>query len=232
LIKSLILVVFGFFVMSLEGWSQNDSLNRLIPADSLIQKAPPITNQRKVDSVRKAFDPKKATIRSLILPGWGQAYNKKYWKIPIVYGALGTTAGIFIWNIDNYKALRFAYTAKYEANLPVKDPQSNYPGPYRDSTKIRQADPRFTQFDLNTIKVYRDEFRRNIDYTVLFFLVFWGLNVVDATVDAHLKAFDVSPDLSFRFKLGPSHMAGTTGLSLVLGVKNKKDYKPRILSVP
>jgi len=50
-------------------------------------------------SVKKKFNPKVATFRSAILPGWGQFYNKKYWKIPIVYGALGTTAGIFFYNL-------------------------------------------------------------------------------------------------------------------------------------
>ena len=69
------------------------------------------------------------------------------------------------------------------------------------------------------LRSYRDDFRRNIDYSALFFLALWGLNVVDATVDAHLKPFDVSPDLSLRFKIGPSDMARTTGVSLVLAFK-------------
>jgi hypothetical protein len=219
-------------LLSSAAHAQVDSSASLTTPDTLIREATPISDQAKIDSVRKAFVPRKATIRSLILPGWGQAYNKKYWKIPIIYGALGITTGVFVYNIENYKALRFAYTAQYEAGLPERaGAPVGYNGPFRDSTKYRQADPRFIQFDLNTIKVYRDEFRRNIDYTVLFFILFWGLNVADATVDAHLKAFDVSPDLSFRFKLGPSQMAGTTGLSLVLGVKNKSDYRPRLLPV-
>ncbi|HET7897553.1 MAG TPA: DUF5683 domain-containing protein, partial [Flavisolibacter sp.] len=54
------------------------------------------------------------------------------------------------------------------------------------------------------------------DYSVLVFILFWGLNVVDATVDAHLKLFDVNPDLSLKLKFGPSQFAGTTGLSFVL----------------
>ena len=194
-----------------------------VPVDTLIKRSAEAENLRKIDSVRKAFVPKKATIRSAILPGWGQAYNKKYWKIPIVYGALGTTAGIFFYNLKTYRDLRFAYTAVYEANLPKYDPNNTtYLGPFRDSTKYRQADPRYIQLDQNSIKVYRDEYRRNIDYSVLFFLLFWGLNVVDATVDAHLKAFDVSPDLSFKFKIGPSQFARTTGLSLVLAFKDKR----------
>ena len=48
---------------------------------------------------KKKYNPKVATFRSLVLPGWGQAYNKQYWKIPIVYGALGTTAGVFLYNL-------------------------------------------------------------------------------------------------------------------------------------
>lgn len=232
MIKRAVYTVLCCMVFSLVAFAQTDT-TRPVPVDSLIQQSETISNQSKIDSVRRAFSPKKATIRSAILPGWGQFYNKKYWKIPIVYGALGITGAVFFYNINNYKALRFAYTAIYEANLPSRvNAPPNYPGPFRDSTKYFQADPQFRQFDLNSLQVYRDEFRRNIDYSVLFFFVFWGLNVVDATVDAHLKAFDVSPDLSLRFKFGPSQMAGTTGLSLVLGVKNKADYKRRLLPVP
>jgi hypothetical protein len=54
---------------------------------------------------------------------------------------------------------------------------------------------------------------------VLVFIIFWGLNVVDASVDAHLKSFDVSPDLSLRFKAGYSDIARTNGVSLILQIK-------------
>src|SRR5215213_9820775 len=57
----------------------------------------------------KKHNPKIATFRSAVLPGWGQAYNKKYWKIPIVYGALGTTAAVFFYNLKTYKDLKQAY---------------------------------------------------------------------------------------------------------------------------
>src|SRR3954452_6819072 len=59
-------------------------------------------------ALSKKHNPKIATLRSAILPGWGQAYNRKYWKIPIIYGALGTTAGVFFYNLKTYKLLRKA----------------------------------------------------------------------------------------------------------------------------
>ena len=189
-------------------FSQTDTTKNPVRTDSLVKVAPPLQNRSKADSVRKAFSPKKATIRSAILPGWGQAYNKKYWKIPLVYGALGTTGVIFFYNMNTYRDLRFAYKAKFEASTG-------------DSTNYRNIKPELVPLDMNALRTYRDEFRSNIDYSVLFFLLFWGLNVVDATVDAHLKLFDVNPDLSFKLKFGPSKMAGTTGLSLVLALKGK-----------
>jgi hypothetical protein len=70
-----------------------------------------------------------------------------------------------------------------------------------------------------SLRFYRNQYRRDIDYSALFFIVFWGLNVVDAAVDAHLKAFDVSPDLGLYIKPGHSEMAGTNGISLVLAFK-------------
>ena len=189
-------------------FSQTDTTKNPVRADSLLKTAQTLKDQPKADSIRKAFSPKKATIRSAIIPGWGQAYNKKYWKIPLVYGALGTTGAIFFYNLNTYRDLRFAYKAKYQASI----------APY-DSTNYKNIKPQYLPIDMNSLRIYRDEFRSNVDYSVLVFILFWGLNVVDATVDAHLKLFDVNPDLSLKFKFGPSQMAGTTGLSLVLAFR-------------
>ena len=70
-------------------------------------------------AISKKHNPKIATLRSAILPGWGQAYNRKYWKIPIVYGALGTTAGIFFYNLKTYKLLRKAVIFRSDTIPPT-----------------------------------------------------------------------------------------------------------------
>lgn len=165
------------------------------------------------DSIKKKaaryFNPRTATIRSAILPGLGQVYNKKYWKVPIIYGALGTTAAVYLYNIDTYRSLRQAYiyiTDTIPANNVLIDPQ-------------------FSNLSPTAIRSYRDSFRQNIDYAVLFFLLFWGLNVVDAAVDAHLKAFDVNDNLSLQIKPGHSMMANTNGISLVLNIGKRNVSK-------
>ena len=157
----------------------------------------------------KQHSPKIAATRSAILPGWGQIYNKKYWKLPIVYGALGVAGGVFVFNIKNYKELKFAYAAKYKASLAP---------PLRDSTDYFNIKPSLLPLSLESLRFNRDQFRRNVDFSVLVFVLLWGLNVVDAAVDAHLKSFDVSPDLSLQIKPGHSDLAGTNGLSLVLHI--------------
>jgi hypothetical protein len=186
----------------------NDSTKRMIPVDSIPQVAGQLSNVDKTDSILKHHSPRKAAIRSAIVPGLGQIYNKKYWKVPIIYGALGISGAVLAYNLTNYRALKVAYRAKYNASL--RPPDSS------EWSKIR---PDLVGIDMNALRSYRDEFRRNIDYSILAIILLWGLNVVDATVDAHLKAFDVNPDLSLKFKLGPSQMAGTTGVSLVLAFK-------------
>lgn len=196
-----------------------DTSRPMIAVDSLPRLAEP-TADRKIDSVVKRHSPHKAAIRSAILPGWGQIYNKKYWKLPLVYGALGTTAGIFLWNVQNYRDTRFAFQAKYKAALKPYDPaRPNDPGPFRDSTDYFKIKQSLMPYSQESLRRARDSYRRNVDYSVLFFLLFWGLNVVDATVDAHLKAFDVSPDLSLRFRAGYSELARTNGVGLVLTFK-------------
>jgi hypothetical protein len=169
-----------------------------------------VTTSATADSIRQAqkkkHDPKVATRRSAILPGWGQIYNKKYWKLPLVYGALGTTAGVFFYNVKTYKLLKLAYIYRTDT----------------DSTNDALIDPRFNVLSTPAIRTNRNLFRQNVDYAVLFFIIFWGLNVVDATVDGHLKAFDVSDNISVSFQPGHSNMANTTGLSVVFDIHARK----------
>lgn len=152
----------------------------------------------------KKHNPRIATFRSAVLPGWGQAYNKKYWKIPIVYGALGTTAAIFVYNLKTYRSLKQAYI--YIADTIASN----------DAL----IESRFRNLSPESIRSYRTSFRQNVDYSVLFFLIFWGLNVVDATVDGHLKAFDVGGDITLKIR--PRFNYKVTGISFVFSLKDNR----------
>lgn len=144
--------------------------------------------------------PRKATIRSAILPGWGQAYNKKYWKVPFVYGALGTAAGFFIYNRKEYVDARDAYRNKLDG----------------DPTNNGLIKPKFQPIDPEAVRQYRIAVRQYVDYSVLAFLILWGLNVVDATVDGHLKAFEVTDNLSLQINPSYSPQTRQANLGLVL----------------
>lgn len=164
----------------------------------------------KVDSLIKAQNsPRKAAIRSAIIPGWGQIYNKKYWKAPIVWGALGVTGYIFVDNLHTYQDLKFAYAAKYKTTL-------NPP----DSSDYDQIKDQYKPIGLESLKAGRDQFRQYVDYAAVFFILFWALNVVDATVDAHLKAFDISPDLSLKVKPMYNPLVKAGGVSFVFNFKH------------
>jgi uncharacterized protein DUF5683 len=209
-------IIYSVFclLISASAFSQVDSTKKLVFIDSLNNKPiPTVGNRSKIDSILKFHSPAKAAFRSAVFPGLGQIYNKKYWKLPIIYGALGTTAAVFFFNLSTYKDLRFAYTAKIEAQplaIPNRRP---------DSVNYRKIKPELLPIDLNALRTYRNQYRKNIDYSVLVFILLWGLNVADAAVDAHLKTFDVSPDLSFHFRIGHSQLAGTNGMSLILAFK-------------
>jgi len=174
--------------------------NILAQEDSLLI---PVLHVKK-DTVL-TFNPKKAIIRSAIIPGWGQITNKKIWKVPLVYGALGTTAFLFRRNIIQYRDSKSAYILATD-NDPSNDDQIKQP-----YYSVKDQPER--------IKEFRNAVRQNVDYCVVFFVLVWGLNVADAAVDAHLKSFDVSDDLSIQFKAGYSPMARTNGLSLVMTIK-------------
>jgi hypothetical protein len=161
-----------------------------------------VRNSDSLSSSKIIYSPRKAIVRSAIIPGWGQAINKKYWKIPIVYAALGTTTYLFFRNLNQFKDAKNAYILATD-----NDPSNDIliPQPYYS---VKDQPER--------IRVFRNQVRQNIDYSVVFFMLFWGLNVVDAAVDAHLKTFDVSDKLSFQIKAGQSSMSNAHGLSIIV----------------
>ncbi len=127
----------------------------------------------------KPHSPKRAAIYSAILPGTGQIYNKKYWKTPIVYAAFGTI-GYFIHDNNNqYKEYREAYKIRMSGNPNLTD---KFADKYTDEN----------------LKIMRDYYRRNIELSVIIATVVYALNIIDASVDAHLFKFDVSEDLSIN----------------------------------
>ena len=215
------LFIFSILLFSLSLSAQHKEKEKFISTDSSKTVTEIIDSSAKGEKVKKekVYNPKTAALRSAIIPGWGQVYNRKYWKLPIVYGAIGITGYVFVYNYSNYKDTRFAYKVKYNM-------RANHSA--ADSALFPKVKKELQPLSEESLRFYRDEFRRDIDYSVLIFLLAWGLNVVDAAVDAHLKAFDVSPDLSFQIKPGHSAMAGTNGLSLVfnLGTNKKRALLP------
>jgi len=151
--------------------------------------------------------PKIATQRSAILPGWGQAYNKQYWKIPLVYGVLAIPAATYQYNANLYSKAKFAYEARFkEAN--------------GDKSDVSKIDPTLKNLGLASLQSYRNIFRKDRDYSIMWFILGWGLNVLDATVSGHLKEFDINNDLSLKIQPSYQPQFRQAGLSLQLHFKN------------
>ncbi|MBQ0089830.1 MAG: hypothetical protein KBT27_10925 [Prevotellaceae bacterium] len=144
-------------------------------------------------------DPKRALWLSLVLPGAGQIYNRKYWKLPIVYGGfLGCTYAL-LWNQQMYSDYSQAYldimdddpqTASYKKMLP---PGYNIAGKEEQFKKI--------------FKHKKDYYRKYRDLSIFCFAGVYLISVIDAYVDAQLSTFDISKDLTMR--VGPSIMKNT-----------------------
>ena len=149
----------------------NDSLKNKIRNDSIQTKR----------ATKKAIysNARKAPIMSACLPGLGQIYNKKYWKAPVIYVALG---GIGYWGITNQ--IKYKY---YSNNLKAiyDDDESTI------NTTLYSSDQLVTQ------KRYYRKYR---DMAVILGALVYFVNIIDANVDAHLKTFDVSDDLSMQIK--------------------------------
>jgi len=171
--------------------------------------------EHKKDSLKKNYkDPHKASIYSAILPGAGQVYNGKIWKVPIIYTALGISAYAYFYNRSWYEKCQYALAVASSGttnqdSLNAVDPKLR---------PLASQGPSASNYIIN----YRNDFRKNQDYSALFFLLFWGLNIVDASVDAHLHSFNVNDDLSFKIKPTFLPVYNAAGISLVFDLHKPK----------
>lgn len=131
-------------------------------------------------------NPTKATIYSMILPGLGQAYNRKYWKIPIVYAGFGVCYYFISFNDKEYKAWREAYNHSLSDPDNIEPPVNDYEAMYGDYP--------------NVLKDQKDYYRRNRDLSYIFTGIWYVLNIIDATVDAHLYTWEIDESLSLKFE--------------------------------
>lgn len=140
-------------------------------------------------------NPMKAALYSAVLPGLGQIYNRKYWKAPIVWGLIGTGVGITIWYQNKYDEFRGAYIAELN-NEPNK-----YHGVYTKEVLARAQDFQ----------------KRNRDYAIALTILAYAVNILDATVDAHL--FEVRKDKDLQIQPVTIYNPATNNLSPGLALK-------------
>jgi hypothetical protein len=127
-------------------------------------------------------NPTKALLFSAVIPGLGQAYNNKYWKIPIIYSALGGVGYTFNFYNKQYQ--------KYLNGLKeILDHETD------TSVQLTIFDE---TIEKATVIEFKEAFRRNRDLSALVFLAFYALNIIDATVDAHLSDFDINDNLTLN----------------------------------
>jgi hypothetical protein len=199
-------ILFGLLLMCFlahgQAFSQivEPSSARQDTSKKAIKKEPAIK-----DSARLAIEamPRRAALNSALLPGLGQITNKRWWKVPLVYGGFVGIGLVFEFNQRYYKVF-------------LKEAQ------FRQENPGKTQNPLYARFTTEGIISIKDSYRRNRDLSVLGGLGFYAINIIDAYVDAKFFRFDISDDLSVKvspsLNQGPIH---ASGVSPVLGVKLK-----------
>jgi hypothetical protein len=157
------------FLTSFPSFSQNQV------ETEAVKSRPPSKEKPDYSSLPK--NPRKATILSAVLPGAGQVYNNKAWKVPILYAGFMTDIYFINFNNKRYQTFRSALFAFDDGD------QSQFPSLNREAL-VRNV----------------DYWRQNRDLTILLLVAIYALNLVDANVDAHLSGFDISDDISMKIE--------------------------------
>ena len=150
-----------------------------VPADSL---------KKEINQKIWVPNPTKATWLALVIPGGGQIYNRKYWKLPIFYGGFAGCAYALTWNSKMYKDYSTAYKDAMNGNMQSSSITDLLPPGYKISeTQLKEL-----------LRKRKDTYRRYRDLSIFAFIGVYLLSVIDAYVDAELSNFDITPDLSMK----------------------------------
>ncbi len=152
------------------------------------QEVPTDSLKREINRKVWVPNPTKATWLALVIPGGGQIYNRKYWKLPIFYGGFAGCAYALTWNGKMYKDYSNAYKDAMNGNMQSSSITDLLPPGYSISeTQLKEL-----------LRKRKDTYRRYRDLSIFAFIGVYLLSVIDAYVDAELSNFDISPDLSMK----------------------------------
>ncbi len=210
----IILLLIGFMCHAVMGNAQEDKTGNAVPAlvtDSVEVAAPDpavravLTAADSVGvpevSMELAFKPSptKAVLLALI-PGMGQIYNRKYWKLPIVYGGLMGCMYAVTWNNKNYRDYSTAYQdIMYDASVNPNKPDA-WSSSWQILTSMDPSEAVTNSSFQDRLKRQKDYYRRYRDLSIIITVGVYALSIIDAYVDAQLFDFDISPDLSLRLE--------------------------------
>ncbi len=198
----------GLIFLLLFGSSNNAISQQLVEADTVA-----------VESIVKVHSPHKATMYSVMFPGLGQAYNKKYWKIPILYAGIGATIYAINWNSKNYKKYKSAfsdfsnfYDYKYQdegLETPIVEPTSKSYEEIYENVDFDETTQTYDNNYKNFFQNSKDSYKHDRDLSYIILLGVYVLNIVDAAVDAHFTNFSVDDNLTINVQPAVSYSAFT-----------------------
>lgn len=191
------------------GYSQTNTLpDSLVKStDSLAQKV--AQKLSKPDTTK--INPRKVTLHSALVPGWGQIDVKQWWLVPAIYGGFGAAIYSINYNQQRYKTFVGAYKV-----LALRTTGAT------DTLMLGR------RYRVEQLRIIKDGYRRNRELSILTFIGIWGLQIIEANVAAHLKTFDVSEDLSLKLRpnLLSSPVGMSFGITLELGFHSPKKRIP------
>ncbi len=161
------------------------------------EKQPTTTEQ-----LLKKHNPKVAIALSAVIPGSGQIYNKKWWKVPIIYAGLGVSSYLI-----------------YDFAVKTKSYQNEYK--YRINGQLDNLNPKYSIYTDENVLALKNYYRRNMEISIAAFAIIYLLNIVDAAVDAHLFYFDISDELSMSMQpfVAPNIASSSWNKGMTLAIK-------------
>ncbi|GAA4290466.1 DUF5683 domain-containing protein [Aestuariibaculum suncheonense] len=198
LITSALALLFGLCVSAQEKNNKKPELPKEVVVDTLVQ----------LPQEFNPLSPAKAAFYSAVLPGLGQAYNKRFWKIPLVYAGLGTGVYFYINNNKEYNRYRDAYKSRLAG---FENDEF-----YFDSEGNKLNTPRVTTEGLERGQKF---YRKNKEISLLVTLGIYALNIIDANVDAHLMQYNIDENLSLAPHYRFNEIDATSNLGLTFNFK-------------